>query len=101
MSERVAVIGAGSWGTAVAGLTAANVPTVLWARDAELAAAIDGGGVNPRYLPDHRLPDALRSTASLAEAVADATLVLMAVPSHGFRAVAGGMADALPPARRW
>jgi glycerol-3-phosphate dehydrogenase (NAD(P)+) len=93
----VAVIGAGSWGTAVAGLTAANVPTVLWARDAELAAAIDGGGVNPRYLPDHRLPDALRSTASLAEAVADATLVLMAVPSHGFRAVAGGMADALPP----
>jgi glycerol-3-phosphate dehydrogenase (NAD(P)+) len=96
VSEKVAVVGAGSWGTTVAALTAANAPTVLWARDPELAAAIHQGHTNPRYLWDIALPGDLRATSEIAEAVAEASLVVMAVPSHGFRSVAGALAGALP-----
>ena len=56
----VAVIGAGSWGTTVAALAAVNTPTVLWARRRELADEINDAGVNPEYLPNFTLPDALR-----------------------------------------
>ncbi len=98
MPIRVAVIGAGSWGTTVAALAATNAPTVLWARRAELAEQITVGHVNPDYLPTFTLPDALRATADLAEACADADVVVMAVPSHGFRAV---LRDAAPFVRAW
>ena len=95
MSDKVAVIGAGSWGTTVASLTAVHAPTVLWARDPALAAAVRADRCNPAYLPDFGLPDDLDATADLVSAVADATLVVMAVPSHGFRAVATDLASAL------
>ncbi len=84
---RVAVVGAGSWGTAMAAMLSAKVPTTLWARRPELAAAIQADGHNPDYLPDLRLPAPLRATADLAEALDGADVVVMAVPSHGFRAV--------------
>ena len=84
---KVAVIGAGSWGTAVAAITARNAPTWLWARSPELAAQIDREHRNGAYLPDTVLPDDLRSTADLEEAVAGAEVVVMGVPSHGFRDV--------------
>ena len=84
---RLGVIGAGSWGTTVAAIASRSAPTVLWARRAELSDAIDRGHENPDYLPGIALPDSLRATASLAEAVDGASLVVMAVPSHGFRAV--------------
>jgi glycerol-3-phosphate dehydrogenase (NAD(P)+) len=87
MSERVAVIGAGSWGTAVAGLVGANHPTALWARSAELADTIGRTRENPSYLPGVLLPEDLVATSSLEEAVDGAGVVFMAVPSHGFRAV--------------
>ena len=90
---RVAVIGAGSWGTAVAAIVAGNVPTVLWARRAELAAAIDAEHENADYLRDIALPAELRATADLADACASADVVVFAVPSHGLRAV---LADARP-----
>ncbi len=96
MPEKVAVIGAGSWGTTVAGLTAVHAPTRLWARDAALAAAIDRDRINPRYLAGHLLPEGLGATHRIDEAVADASLVIMAVPSHGFRAVATELAAWLP-----
>lgn len=83
---KVAVIGAGSWGTAVASLAAANVPTVLWARDPALAEAICNRS-NPRYLAGYELPDGLRGSSDLAECLADASVVVMGVPSHGFRSV--------------
>ena len=79
----------------IASLLAANRPATLWARSAELAEAIDRTHENPRYLPGIRLPEALRATATLAEAVDGAEVVLMAVPSHGFRAVLAEMAPAV------
>jgi glycerol-3-phosphate dehydrogenase (NAD(P)+) len=93
----VAVIGAGSWGTTVAALTAENTPTVLWARRAELAHQIDSAKVNPEYLPAFALPDELRATDSLADAVAHADVVVMAVPSHGYRDVAAEAARSIRP----
>jgi glycerol-3-phosphate dehydrogenase (NAD(P)+) len=81
----------------VAALSAANAPTVLWARDPELAATIGLDRRNPRYLEDLRLPEGLESTAELGVAVEGATVVVMAVPSHGFRAVAGDLAPVLAP----
>ncbi len=84
---KVAVVGAGSWGTAMAAMTAARVDTVLWARRSELAAAIEAGHRNPDYLPDLHLPTGLRATSSLEEALHGADVVVMAVPSHGFRSV--------------
>ncbi len=84
---KVAVIGAGSWGTAVAALTAANADTVLWARRPELAERIDRTHENPEYLAGVALPPRMRATSSLADACGGAGVVVMAVPSHGFRAV--------------
>ena len=93
----VAVIGAGSWGTTVAALAAANTPTVLWARRAELAEQINEAGVNPEYLPSFTLPPELAATDSLEAAVGGADVVVMAVPSHGYRDVAVAAADWIRP----
>lgn len=92
MPIKVAVIGAGSWGTTVAALAAVNEPTVLWARRPELARSIERDRTNRDYLPGVHLPDELTATASLAEAVGPADLVVMAVPSHGYRSVAAAAA---------
>lgn len=88
---RVAVVGAGSWGTTVAGLAARNTSTVLWAREPRLAKAIGESRENAAYLPGVPLPDGLEATSSLEDACRGADVVVMAVPSHGFRAV---LADA-------
>jgi glycerol-3-phosphate dehydrogenase (NAD(P)+) len=97
---RTAVIGAGSWGTAVAGLAAHNSPTVLWARRPDLAEAISSTHVNRDYLPDYQLPKSLRATSSLEEALDGAEVVVMGVPSHGFRQILGEvksfLADRVP-----
>jgi glycerol-3-phosphate dehydrogenase (NAD(P)+) len=82
---RVAVIGAGSWGTTVAHLAAHNTPTVLWARDPAVAAAVNERHVNPKYLAGYELHPDLRATNDLAAAVSEADVLVMGVPSHGFR----------------
>jgi glycerol-3-phosphate dehydrogenase (NAD(P)+) len=79
------VIGAGSWGTTVAHLLAHNVATVLWARDPDVAIEIDTKHTNSRYLNGYALHPDLRATADLAEAVETADMIVMGVPSHGFR----------------
>lgn len=84
---RVAVIGAGSWGTAVAILAADSAEVRLWARREELVDRIIATGTNPDYLPEVALPDSITATASLPEALEGADFVVMAVPSHGFRSV--------------
>jgi len=85
---RVAVIGAGSWGTAFASVPAGKgVSTVLWARRPELAQTIAARHENPEYLPDVALPPSLRATADLEQAVSSASVVVMAVPSHAFREI--------------
>jgi len=92
--DTVAVVGAGSWGTVVAGLAARHVPTVLWARSPDLVATMQRERRNPRYCPGARLPDALRPTSDLDE-VAEASVVVMAVPSHGFRDVLSALGPRL------
>ncbi|HXQ90027.1 MAG TPA: NAD(P)H-dependent glycerol-3-phosphate dehydrogenase [Acidimicrobiales bacterium] len=96
MLDKVAVIGAGSWGTTVATIAACSAPTVLWARRPSLAETLDRAHENPDYLPGVVLPDTLRATASLEHAVTDSALVIMAVPSHGFRAVLSELAPYIP-----
>ena len=98
MTINVAVIGAGSWGTTVAALAAANTDTVLWARRPALADAINNAHINTDYLPAFTLPESLRATSDLAAAVASADVLVMAVPSHGYREVA---AEAAPFLRPW
>ena len=85
MPLRVCVLGAGSWGTTVAALASHNVPTVLWSRRPETADEVNRAHTNERYLPKLPLPRALRATASLEEAVSDADVVAVGVPSHAQR----------------
>jgi len=66
---QVGVLGAGSWGTTVASLVAANAHVTLWARRAELAAEIDETHVNGTYLPGMQLHPALHATGSIEDAV--------------------------------
>lgn len=94
---KVAVVGAGSWGTCVAELASHNADVVLWARRAELAEAIESGHENPEYLPGHELPENLHATSELSAAVEGAEVVVMAVPSHGYRAVLGDCAPLVGP----
>ena len=91
---RVAVIGAGSWGTTVASVVAPNTATVLWARRQDLVDTMATARRNEAYLPDYTLPDELEFTSSLRDAVSAADVVVMGVPSHGFR-------DVLVEAARW
>ncbi len=84
--QPIAVIGAGSWGTALALQFARSGREVrLWGRDAEQLAAISADGVNRRYLPDVRFPDNLRVEADLGACLDGVKDVLIAVPSHGLR----------------
>ena len=87
MSDRVAVIGAGSWGTAMATIVGEAHPASLWVRSPDLAATVRDTGENPKYLPGVAMPEGLVVTSSLGEALEGAQIVFMAVPSHGFRDV--------------
>lgn len=87
MRLHVAVIGAGSWGTTVASVASHNCPTVLWSRNPEIAEEINAQRTNARYLGTSRVGRDLRATASMADAVRAADVVVMGVPSHGFRAM--------------
>ncbi len=95
---RVAVIGAGSWGTTVASIVAPNTPTTLWARRTDLVDAMRTTHRNPSYLADFELPAELAYTDSLSESLNGADVVVMAVPSHGFRDV---LAEAARHVRPW
>ena len=86
--ERVAVIGAGSWGTALAVSLAEGGHAVrIWARREDAAESMRQERRNPGYLPEAVIPDQVEITTSLEEAVRDATTWLIAVPSQGVRAV--------------
>lgn len=94
---RVAVIGAGSWGTTVAAQCSLNGPTILWARRPEVAQEIRDQRSNRNYLPGVNLPHGLEATENLQEAVESADVLVMAVPSHGFRQALEQVAPALRP----
>jgi glycerol-3-phosphate dehydrogenase (NAD(P)+) len=92
----IAVLGAGSWGTALAvHLHRSGHGVRLWVRDAELAAVIQQSGSNPRYLPEARLSPEIHLTGSVEDAAAPASTVVFAVPSHGLRAVVRCVAPSL------
>ena len=85
---RVAVVGAGSWGTAFSNALAhKGLKVTLWARRPELAESIHEQHENADYLPGLFLSPRLRATSDLDEVVHHADIVVMAVPSHGFRDV--------------
>ena len=92
--NHTAVIGTGSWGTALAFCAAQKAERVtLWGRDAAVAAEINGRRTNSRYLRDTVLPDNIEAVTDLA-AVARAGLIVFAVPTRAFRSVARAVADA-------
>jgi len=95
---KVTVLGAGSWGTTVAALSAPRNPTTLWARSVEVAGRVNADHTNPDYLPGFALPAPLRATADLEAAVTDADLLVVGVPTAGFRSV---LEDARPWVRPW
>ena len=95
--NRVTVLGAGSWGTAVAALLAHQPGVTLWARDPALAARIDHDHENPRYLPGVTLPPDVHATGDLRAACVDADVLVLGVPSHGLRAVLTEVATAVNP----
>lgn len=84
---RIAVIGAGSWGTTLAGLCASTAVTSIWALEPEVVAGINEHHVNDVYLPGIRLPEALTATGELRTALGSAEVVVVAVPSQHLRGV--------------
>ena len=93
--KKIGIIGAGAWGTALATVAARNgLETVIWAREADVAAAINHGHENTTFLPGIRLAPEIRAVTSLADAaVADA--LLLCVPAQFMRAVTLGLAPDL------
>ena len=86
-AEPMTVVGAGSWGTALAiHLAREGHPTRLWGRDGAQLDAMRQARRNERYLPGAEFPDSLQATQGLAEALEGARDALIAVPSHAFRA---------------
>jgi glycerol-3-phosphate dehydrogenase (NAD(P)+) len=95
--QRVAVLGAGSWGTAFAKVIADSGPeVVLWARRDSVAQSINGLGVNEDYLPGTKLPSNLSATTEVDKALDGAQAVVLAVPSQTLRANLVGWRDSLP-----
>lgn len=95
---KVAVVGGGAWGTALASVSARNgTPTVLYARDPGVVEAIERTHENPRYLPGIALPSALRASCDLADALDGAEIVLLVVPAQTLAAVATSIAPFLAP----
>jgi glycerol-3-phosphate dehydrogenase (NAD(P)+) len=95
--QRVAVLGAGSWGTAFGKVLADSGRDVtLWARREDVAASVNEGHSNPDYLPGIALPANLRATVDAEEAMGDADAVVFAVPSQTLRANLVAWRDGLP-----
>lgn len=96
---KIAILGAGAWGTALGIALAPRHATVLWARDEAQAAELAAARINRKYLPEVALPEALAVTADFASAIAAADLVVVATPSAGLRPVAEalGARGRVPP----
>jgi len=95
--QRITVLGAGSWGTAFAKVLGdAGRDVTMWARRADVAAAIRDGHGNSGYLPGITLPPNISATADAAEALEGADAVVFAVPSQSLRANLSGWRDLLP-----
>jgi len=94
----ITVLGAGSWGTTVATIAAKRNPTTVWARNEEVVKEVNEQHENSRYLAGFPLPDSLRATTDLEEAASDADVLVVGIPSYGFRGV---LEQAAPFVRPW
>jgi len=91
---KIAVIGAGSWGTAIAGMLAQKEYDVfLWARSNQLTMEMKKHKINRSYLPDYLLPSEINFTSDLNEAVTDAKIIVLATPSHAIRETSQRIAE--------
>ena len=94
MTTAIAVLGAGSWGTALAAhLARCKHLVTLWGRSPDAIEEIRNRGCNQRYLPDARLPENLSFSSDLDATVATAQVVVVAVPSSHFES----LIDAIKP----
>jgi glycerol-3-phosphate dehydrogenase (NAD(P)+) len=93
---RVAVLGAGAWGTAIASILAGRLQLALWARDAAQAEAISKTRHNERYLPGVTVPASVAVTSDLSQALSAADLVLAATPVAGLREILKNISSNLP-----
>ncbi|HSG59581.1 MAG TPA: NAD(P)H-dependent glycerol-3-phosphate dehydrogenase [Woeseiaceae bacterium] len=98
MSLETGLLGGGSWGTTMAALIARNAPVTMWARNPDTVEEINSRHTNTKYLPDARLPKAIKATADIEEAVAHKDVIVMGVPSHSFRDV---LEQIKPHVRPW
>ncbi|HZK18990.1 MAG TPA: NAD(P)H-dependent glycerol-3-phosphate dehydrogenase [Clostridia bacterium] len=95
--EKVAVIGAGSWATALAYLLGnKGLPVKMWARSSSVVQEINEMRVNPGYLPGVALPKEVAVTGSIKDALSGAAVAIYAVPSNAFRQVLGESLKHLP-----
>jgi len=99
VKQRIAIIGAGSWGTALAIVSArAGHDVYLWSRNAEVAASINERKINERYLTSATIPDGVTAFTSIESAVADAATIIIAAPSHAVRQLLVDISASLPTA---
>lgn len=97
MSDRIAVVGGGAWGTALANAAAATGrPVTLWLRDGEAAARLQASRENARYLPGVTLHDGIRATGE-ARDLAGTGIVLLVTPAQTLRGVLGTLRPSLDP----
>ncbi len=95
---KIAILGSGSWGTAIAlHLARAGHDISLWNRSQEKVDQMNATRCNEQYLPDFPFPDNIRLTASLEKAIVEAGLVIFVVPSQVMRTVVGQAAAVLNP----
>jgi len=98
MNLKAGLLGGGSWGTTVAALVAKNAPITLWARNQATVDEINNHHTNKKYLPDAVLPDNLKATTKIVEAVASMDVIIMGIPSQSFRGV---LEQIQPHVRPW
>ena len=84
--KQIAIIGAGSWGTALAVMAArAGHDVRLWSRNAHVVSSINDERINSRYLSSTSIPESVKATGDIATALENASIVLLATPSHAAR----------------
>jgi len=90
---KIALLGAGAWGTALAIAFAGKHEVTLWSREDDVAVDLVKSRENRRFFPGHRLPDGVRVETDFAAAVADAELLVVATPIAGLRPTAGRLKE--------
>jgi glycerol-3-phosphate dehydrogenase (NAD(P)+) len=96
--KRIAVIGAGNWGTALAIVAArAGHDVLIWSRNSDVVDSINREHVNSTHLINERIPEGVRATKDIPEAIAGAELIILAAPSHATRGLLATMAPGMRP----